>query len=243
MNQQKRDYSRCKVLVPFHAWIENDCEIALKALEKLGPEVIRQPGCSAIDFARSQMASEALLGGAESILFIDSDMMFHPLDALRFFDREEPVVGGLYSQKGFGKLCANLPSSIDQIHVGANGCDYPAIGLGCGFLRIRCDALTYMSAALQLPACTYHGGNPVWPFFLPQVVRMGGQWAYLGEDYAFCQRCQDCGIPIVCDTAVLLYHIGKRWYGCEQAGQEKPELPNEVTMWHRAMPHIEEVMA
>lgn len=243
MNEQSRDYSRCKVLVPYRGNIEDECDLALRDLEKLGPEVIRKNGCSEIGFARSEMVSDAILNGWDSILFVDSDMMFHPLDALRLFDRPEPVIGGLYSQKGFGKLAANLPPCVEQIHCGRDGTDYPARGVGCGFLRIKVDALTFMVHALQLPCCTYHGGNPVWPIFQQFTARMGGQWAYLGEDYAFCQRCTMCAIPIIIDTSIMLYHIGKRWYGVEQAGEERPGLPDRCMLWHQAIPDLEEIMA
>ncbi len=243
MNEPPRDYSRCKVLVPYRGNIEDDCDVALRDLEKLGPEVIRKSGCSEIGFARSEMASDAIINGWEQILFIDSDMMFHPLDALMLFDRPEPVVSGLYSQKGFGKLCCNLPECVERIHCGKDGTDYPAYGVGGGFLRIRTEALTFMVHALQLPACQYHGGTPVWPIFQQFCARMGGQWAYLGEDYAFCFRCQQCAIPVVVDSRIMLYHIGKRWFGVEQAGESKPVLPDGCVLWHQAMPDLGEVMA
>ena len=71
------------VLVPYVDRIEADCERGLNQLEVAGVKVVRKPGCSAIDLARSELASEALHDGAEAILFIDSDVGFDSADALR----------------------------------------------------------------------------------------------------------------------------------------------------------------
>jgi hypothetical protein len=52
--------------------------------------VVRRAGCSAIDTSRNEMLSDALHDGAESMLFIDSDIGFEAQDALRLLARPEP---------------------------------------------------------------------------------------------------------------------------------------------------------
>ena len=71
------------VLVPHLNGIEWECEQALRQLEGAGVRVVRRGGCSAIDAARNELVSDALHDGAESLLFIDSDIGFDPADALR----------------------------------------------------------------------------------------------------------------------------------------------------------------
>src|SRR5262252_6446174 len=68
------------VLVPHLNGIEGECEQGLGQLEAEGVRVVRRGGCSAIDVARNELISGVLHEGAESILFIDSDVGFDPAD-------------------------------------------------------------------------------------------------------------------------------------------------------------------
>ena len=79
------------VLVPHLNGIEPECEKALQQLEQSGVRVVRRAGCSAIDVARNEMLSDALHDGAESMLFIASDIGFEAQDALRLLARPEPT--------------------------------------------------------------------------------------------------------------------------------------------------------
>ena len=45
------------------------------------------------------LASDALHDGAEAVLFIDADLAFHPLDALRLLACPESVIAGVYAKK------------------------------------------------------------------------------------------------------------------------------------------------
>ncbi len=72
--------------------------------------VVRSEGCPQIDVARNMLASDALNQGAESIFFIDADLGFDPLDALRLLARPEPVISGVYAkkrQRGFASVFAD----------------------------------------------------------------------------------------------------------------------------------------
>ncbi len=94
------------VLVPYLNVIEPECEDSLRKLEAEGVRIVRSGGNSAIDVARNRLASEALHDGAESILFVDSDIGFDPIDALRLLARPEPVVSGVYAKKGNRKFAS-----------------------------------------------------------------------------------------------------------------------------------------
>jgi hypothetical protein len=222
------------VLVPFQDKIEPETDECLRGVERLGIQVIRRPNCSAIDFARCEMASLMLQEQREAILFIDSDMLFNPQDVAYILQRPEPVVGGLYSQKGFGKINANLPESYTMVSVGQQGGDYQANGIGGGFLRIRCEVLRRLIDELKLPECKYQHGT-LWPFFQPFCRQCeDGTWSYLGEDYAFCDRCTQAGVNLIVDTRIRLYHIGRFHYGCDQVGFG--ERPQNLTFHHAQTP-------
>lgn len=229
--QPPKDYSKCVVLVPFRDHIGYETEECLDAVEKLGIQVARLPGQSAIEFSRCEMASTALNQGYESILFIDSDMIFNPPDVAYIFDRPEPVVAGLYSQKRYKYMNAILDDSVDDIKIGLGGEDYPAMCVGAGFLRIKADVLRTLIDVHSLPLCTSHGGA-LWPFFQSFNVCDNGVWSYLGEDYAFCRRCTDAGIPVIVDGRIRLYHVGPFLWGLEHAGTEKPGYAAALTLRH-----------
>ena len=157
--------------------------------------------------------------GFESILFIDSDMLFSPDDAIALLKRPEPVVAGLYAAKklGDGQINASFAPDVERVRFG----DWASAPVklqrvGAGFLRIKVAALKHIAKALELPYCRM-ADRFAWPFFQPMVIREDDEWRYLGEDYAFCQRCLDAGIQPMGDTSFRLYHIGDYPYGVEEA--------------------------
>ncbi len=120
------------VLVPYVDRIETDCERGLNQLEVAGVRVMRKPGCSAIDLARSELASDALHDGAEEILFIDSDIGFDSADALRILGRPEPVLAGVYAKKSQRDLACIFAEGITNVVFGAG-----ARRLTCSSMRRR----------------------------------------------------------------------------------------------------------
>ena len=93
------DPASCVVLMPVGSHIEPQTENALRELERRGYPVWRSFGCSAIDFARSRLATQALSEGFAETLWIDADIVFDPdeVDRLRarrlqtFARRRRPV--------------------------------------------------------------------------------------------------------------------------------------------------------
>lgn len=215
--------ARCVILVPAGKNIEPACEESLRNLEGRGYAVRRVFGYSAIDQARSQMATDALCEGFEELMWIDSDISFDPqaVDALRLHDL--PVVCGLYAKKGQRALaCQKLPGTR-QFTFGAGG-GLVEIQYGAtGFLLVRRQAMLEVQARLALPVCNAWAERPVVPFFLPMIVeRQPGQPWYLGEDFAFFERLRQCGQRIYADTTVRLWHIGAHGYSWEEAGADVP---------------------
>ena len=141
---------------------------------------------------------------ADFIFFIDSDIVWSPVDLDRIVSHNLPICGGIYPKKSY-KLdgCYNLwPNSITD--------DRGLVDVkhaGNGFLCIS------RSAAERFIA--YHGakieyrGDPDpelrWDFFPFGAKDM----AYKSEDWYFCERAREAGICTRIDTTVQVRHIGK----------------------------------
>ena len=214
--------SKSVVLVPHHSGIDWGCEENLQRLEADGLKVIRRAGCSAIDLARNELISAALLDGYESMLFIDSDIGFNPSDAHRLLARPEPVVAGVYAMKGQRALAGHFAEGSDRILFGPDVTGpYPLKYAAAGFLRIKAWVLRKLIEELELPLCNMKWGRGLWPFFLPMVVQQAdGQPHYLSEDFAFSHRLGQIGITPVCDSTVRLFHWGRFGYTWEEAATE-----------------------
>ena len=213
------DPSRHVVQVPIARFVEIDCDHCLRGLEKLGVRVDRSKGSSAIDIARNIRASDAIRDGFDSILFIDSDMLFDPTDAITLLRSPEPVIAGAYAAKklGNGQLNVCFEDESQPIRFGPWAkAPYPVKKVGAGFLRIKTAVLRQMVTDLKLPYCRM-ADRFAWPFFQPVVIQEDGENRYLGEDYSFCWRCHQIGVTPKVDTSFRVYHIGDYAFGVEEA--------------------------
>jgi hypothetical protein len=215
-----RDPRRCVVLVPHLGQIAPPCEQALHELERRGYTVWRVGGYAAIDQGRNQMATDALVEGFEETMWIDADIGFEPdaLDLLRAHD--EPIVCGIYPQKGRRMLACHVLPGTAQLVFGAGGGLVEIRYAAGGFLLVRRGVYMDIQRRLGLPVCNEHFGRPLIPFFQPMVrPRDEGTW-YLADDFAFCERARRCGYRVLADTTIRLWHYGYYPYGWEDAGVE-----------------------
>ena len=216
------DPARHIVHVPVASFVVLDCDHCLRGLEALGVRVDRSKGSSAIDIARNIRASDAIVEGFDSLLFIDSDMMFDPADAIRLFQSDEPVVAGVYAAKklGNGRINCHFEEGTDEVRIGPWADRlYPIRAVGAGFLRIKVSALRHIAKTLDLPWCNMAERN-AYPFFQPMVDIVEGVPCYFGEDYAFIRRCRQAGLTPKVDTSFRLWHVGDYAYGIEEAAGE-----------------------
>jgi hypothetical protein len=209
------------VLVPFIGFIHQECEEALKELERRGYPVRRVGGYAAIDQGRNQMATDALLDGFEETLWIDADVGFHPDSVERLRSHPHPIVCGVYPQKGKRALACHIMPGTPAMVFGRHGGLVEMLYAGAGFLLVRREVYLTIQHRLQLPVCNERFGHPTIPFFLPLTRPIEDGYWYLAEDYAFCQRAHDCGYRIYADTTIRLWHIGNYRYGWEDAGLER----------------------
>ena len=225
---------RCVVLVPFQGRIVSKCQAGLLELERRGYVVRRVEGYSAIDQARNQMSSDALADGFDETLWIDSDVGFEPNDVEKLRRQGLPLTCGIYPKKGKRELAIHILPGTERLRFGVHGGLHEILYGGMGFLHVRREVYETIARQLELPVCNEHSGRPLWPFFQPLIrsaPRQAGEVAdpeaarkghwYLAEDYAFCHRARQCGIPIIADTTIRLWHIGDYGYSWEDAGIDR----------------------
>ena len=219
--------SHCVVLVPVGGTIDPDCEDALRELERRGYVVWRIRGYSAIDAARNQMASDSLAQGFDELMWIDSDIVFDPGDVDKLRRHDLPLVCGIYPKKACRQFaCAFLPDT-GKVVFGGRGDLIELFYCGFGFVHTRRVVYEAMQRELRLPLCNQRfKGLPLVPYFAPIVVGEEEQAWYLAEDYSFCERARRCGLCILADTTIRLWHVGTYRYGWEDAGRDVERFAN-----------------
>jgi glycosyltransferase involved in cell wall biosynthesis len=220
------------VLVPYYSVIEKECEEGLRSLVTAGVALSRF-SLSAIDLLRSAMLSHALNVGFDQFLFIDADIGFDPRDAIRLFNRPEPVVAGIYVHNKGRDFAGTFAQGVTKVVFGpaAPGL-YPMLYAPTGFLRIRAEVLRRMIDELKLPECHWGSIKGIYPFFLPLCVPDGrGGTRYLTEDYSFSHRLAQIGIIPMADTTIKLSHYKKYGYSHEDLRPRQPvaNLTIEIT--------------
>ncbi len=229
--------ARCAVLVPHQGRIVSRCQAALVELERRGYIVRRVEGYSAIDQARNQIGSDALHDGFQETMWIDSDVGFDPDDVDKLRRHGLPITCGVYPKKGKRELAIHILPGTERFRFGVLGGLTEILYAGTGFLHVRREAYETIAGTLKLPLCNEHTKHPLWPFFQPLIrsapykageptdskVGRTGHW-YLAEDYAFCHRARQSGLPIMADTTIRLWHIGDYGYSWEDAGIDRPRF-------------------
>jgi hypothetical protein len=215
MNHE-RVQRRMVVLVPtLDGKIEPRCDEGLRKLERAGIEVRRSVGCSAIDFARSAMATRALADGFDELVWIDDDIVFDPAAIAQLRSSEHMFIAGPCAKRGGGSFAFDVAPGTRSLTFGPTGGVVEVRFVGMGFTYTRREL--YEAMALELPVCDTKSG-PVVPFFIPFILQTDHGPKYLGEDFAFCERTRRAGHAVLLDTRIRLFHVGAHAYGWEDAG-------------------------
>jgi hypothetical protein len=210
-----RDAKKCVILVPCNSPIENKTDESLRILESRGYEVWRTPGWSAIDQCRNRMAYDAVYRRKfQEVLWIDSDIFFHPDDVERIRGWNEDIVAAAYPMKGWPQMTVQ-PLPGDKVEFKKSGVLQEVMCVATGFLFTKSKVFRDIQCKLNLPECNTSFSDPQIPFFQPNVWELDGEKYYLGEDFSFCIRARQCGFPIWLDTGIKIGHIGKYTYEWE----------------------------
>lgn len=207
----------------YRGFIEPACERGLRDLEAHGWEVWRRPGSAAIDRERSRLATEALDTGYDALLWVDSDQTFEASAAQTLFDSSEPFASALIARRGVRDFACVFADDTGEVTLGEGGGPLVVRYVGCGFCLVRRSAFERVAKFWGLPRVVDPSGAIV-PFYLPMVTAIDGKGlAYLGEDYAFCERLRQAGGRVVVDTRLRVGHLGAYEYGFEDVvGPSKP---------------------
>lgn len=164
--------------------------------------VIQNTKGSILPQIRTKLVLKALEIGATHILFIDSDMTFPPATMHRLLEHKVPVVAANCVTKSLPPSTTARFKGPDSKGIPMDHWDYkegsPELvevwRVGTGVMLIETDVFR------KLP-------QPWFP-----ITQVGAE--IVGEDWGFCQNCEDHGIPIVVDTLMSPYigHIGKLEY-------------------------------
>ena len=173
---------------------------SLATLRRVGDCVVAFQMGSLIYTSRNQLGRLAIQQDADYVLWLDSDMVFDPnllermLQTVR--EKDLDMLTGLY----FRRVQPYTPVLFDTLEYTeekASWTEYktlPENGLlevgGCGFGCVLLSTEVLMGVQGKFGTMF----NP-----------MQG----LGEDLAFCWRARQCGYKIICDTELVVGHVGQ----------------------------------
>ncbi len=164
--------------------------------------------------ARNTIVSDFLESQAGDLVFIDADIEWKPEDLLRLLNHDAGVVSGAYRRKSDPlSFPVRFPGGA-TVTLDRNTGLMEASRVGCGFLRLRRDALRQMTEAradLRYTGTRADGSKrPCWALFDTSLV----DGELCGEDFTFCDRWRALGGKVWLDPEITLKHIGNRaWEG------------------------------
>ena len=165
---------------------------------------------------RNNLTKAAIDGGFDRILWLDSDVVFDSdleeklhtdLDAgaemvsALYFTRAEPIKPTVYKLVGMdrdpvGNRFPRAESFLDYPRDRV----FPVEGCGFGAVMMTVDLLRRTTEAFGLPFSPMNG---------------------FGEDFSFCMRVRQLGVPILCDSRIKIGHVGMFTYDEELYKQRK----------------------
>jgi hypothetical protein len=216
-----KDPKKCIILVPTHSTIDPQCDAGLRELERRSYPVQRLFGMSGIDKIRSRLASVALASGFDEIMWIDSDIGFNPSDVDKLRDHGLPLCCGLYVKKGGQDVTFQLLPGDKSLVMGKGLRE--VFHAGFGFMYTCREVYESIKCRCNLPDCDTAQGQPVTPYFVPELVNDPSGWQYLSEDVAFCHRARGSGYKIMADTTIFLSHIGRHPFTWKDLQTSRPQ--------------------
>jgi len=203
-----------------------------ESLRRSGVRVASRRQDSSIDAARATLLETGLRQPEIDVfVFIDSDVEFTRAgydQLVRSCEETRGVVGGCYLSKSLtgGGMLVGSPKDVPaELKFYEEGGLYPAKTLGMGFTAIHRDACARIARHHELPKIFFpvgvDGGMLCHAFFMP-LVRDN---QYVREDYSFCLRATDAGVPLFFDTRPDVVHHGMHGFRLEDAAYRSAKNP------------------
>lgn len=172
---------------------------SLATLNKVGECVVSFNVGSLIYEARNKLATQAVKGAFDYVIWFDSDMIFAPDTMERLIEDLEngcDIVSGLYFRRvaPYTPVLFKYINPDSVLNAWGDYNDYPrgeifevgAIGFGC--VAMKTEVLLSMAGKFN-------------DWFTP-IKRFG-------EDIAFSIRAKECGYKIFCDSRIKLGHVAR----------------------------------
>lgn len=188
---------------------------SLRYLDRSGVDInyIAELQNSIVDSARNNLVHQFLKEPLhQTLIFIDSDMMWSPDDLLRLccWSTMYPVVAGMYSSKSDTdpKFLGDYwrDPEVNQVMANEHGL-IKMTGIGLGFCAIRREVFETMKEKTRTykdPRC-----GDVYRFF--STTTEGGD--FIGEDIYFLRRwTNEFGGELWVDPEIKLGHVGQKVY-------------------------------
>ena len=166
-------------------------------------------GCSLITKARNALVADFLETDADTLLFVDSDVIINPEAVLRLLAISigKDITAGVYPRRGADRkffLDIHVDEKTDQLVFDKNGM-MQIRRIGTGFMMIQRHVLETMVK-----------NHPEWRY--ENETKNRDEYAifdfgvyngkYYGEDYLFCDRATAEGFTVFLDPTISLPHVG-----------------------------------
>ncbi len=207
--------------IPTHSGsIESECHSSLVTLYAILREKGIQydefivKGCPYIQVARNNLVAMFMNDpDATDLFFIDSDVGFDPLGALKILERDEGIVSGIYPLKrDLGDYPVKI-KMIDNTPIGLNGLIEAEL-LPTGFMRIKRNVIqTMYNTYPELKYEISHINIDIDIKYAYDLFTIGVQKGVLvPEDYAFCRKWTHIGGQLWVHPDIEFSHIGRKQY-------------------------------
>lgn len=197
------------IAIPCMDMVHTQFMRSLLQLTKVGEVGFALSSSSLVYDARNTLAKQAVDGGFDRVLWLDSDMDFKPdmfVNLMRdmddnnleivggiYFSRKEPVVPVVYQKVGYyhdDEQDTVTPCALNYYEYPKDEL-FPCEGIGFGAVLMTTDLIKKVQDKYGLPF------SPILGF---------------GEDLSFCIRARDVGATIMCDSRIKVGHVGLRIY-------------------------------
>lgn len=165
--------------------------------------------------ARNQIVMSAIDAKCDYLFFIDSDCVLPPDALKRLVAHDKDIVSGMY----FGKVQPWPPVVYEKTNEGLyrHVREYPkdtlieVDGMGMGCCLIKVDVLKNFVFDKELKYEDGHSEIARESFAFEPLPSPDSKHYAMGEDLAFCKRCQDLGYKLYVDTGLQCDHQTVRY--------------------------------
>jgi len=171
--------------------------------------MVSEVGCPYISNARATMLRKALDNKADIIIFIDHDVSWGHGDLLTLIDTNADVAAGTYRFKKDEEVyMGHILSKEDGTPLVREDGLISSFDAPAGFLKVTTTAINKM--IYNFPELLY--GDRHTPHF--DLFNHGAHdFAWYGEDYAFCRRWRECGEQVfTVPNLNINHHDGEKVY-------------------------------